>query len=79
MIEQYRVGSTLSARLAAAPPKNVTGTYKLWFEYCAPTNGAPQGVFQTAHGLGEFRSPPPRSGFGIWTLGPGAGGAGKKI
>lgn len=50
-ISQFRAGSNVAAMLAAAPMRNVSGTYSMWFEYCAPTNGAPRGIFQAHHGL----------------------------
>lgn len=49
-ISQFRAGSNVAAMLAAAPMRNVSGTYSMWFEYCAPTNGAPRGIFQAHHG-----------------------------
>ena len=39
------------AQIAAAPTTNVSGTYNMYFEYCQPKSGKPDGVFQTHHGL----------------------------
>ena len=39
------------AQIAAAPTTNVSGTYNMYFEYCQPKSGQPDGVFQTHHGL----------------------------
>jgi len=39
------------AQVAAAPTANVSGTYNMYFEYCQPKTGNPDGVFQTHHGL----------------------------
>jgi hypothetical protein len=39
------------AQIAAAPTTDVSGTYNMYFEYCQPKSGKPDGVFQTHHGL----------------------------
>ncbi|KAL7424689.1 hypothetical protein Q5752_000373 [Cryptotrichosporon argae] len=50
-LDQFAAGSTVAARLAAAPSTSVSGAYALFFEYCAPASGNVTGVFQTHHGL----------------------------
>jgi len=50
-IDANAAGSTAMAQVAAAPTTNVSGTYNMYFEYCQPKTGNPDGVFQTHHGL----------------------------
>jgi len=50
-IDTNAAGSTAMAQVAAAPTTNVSGTYNMYFEYCQPKTGTPDGVFQTHHGL----------------------------
>jgi hypothetical protein len=50
-IDANAAGSTVMAQIAAAPTTNVSGTYNMYFEYCQPKSGKPDGVFQTHHGL----------------------------
>lgn len=50
-IDANAAGSTAMAQVAAGPTTNVSGTYNMYFEYCQPKTGTPDGVFQTHHGL----------------------------
>lgn len=50
-VDSYAAGSTVAAQIAAAPLRNVSGTYSLYFEYCEPKTGTPSKIFQTHHGL----------------------------
>ncbi|WWC96901.1 hypothetical protein V866_003776 [Kwoniella sp. B9012] len=51
IISYFAAGSTLPSQTFAAPTIEVKERYQLWFEYCQPRSGKPEGIDQTHHGL----------------------------
>ena len=50
-VNTYAAGSTVMEQIMNAPSVEASGTYSLYFEYCAPSSGTPKGIFQTHHGI----------------------------